>query len=203
MKSDVTNDLKQLMAPLDPASPQRISDARLDMEAPPVEEILRRAHSATPSARPARFARAAWSRKRVLRWAVPGGLAVLAGGVVAATALLGSSPASVHNEVRCYSVGRLADDVHQYTDTTVASAPGQAQPDNAGRVGAALDSCSALWRIGLIQPGKIVTDAATMPSDQPVPHLAACVLTSGEAAVLPGDDHTCANLGLPRLADRQ
>ena len=66
-----------------------------------------------------------------------------------------------------------------------------------------LDACSALWQIGLIQPGKVVTDAAASPGDHTVPALAACVLPSGEAAVFPGDATTCARLDLRTLTDRK
>lgn len=73
----------------------------------------------------------------------------------------------MHNLVRCYSVGQPTDDVHQYTDTSAVSKPGQALPDGSDRVSAALDSCSLLWKIGLIQPGKIDRDAVSYPGDRP------------------------------------
>jgi hypothetical protein len=204
MSIEVASDLEHLMGPLDPASSQRISDSSLRAQAPPVGEILRRAHAAASAEIPTTAARGSWNRKRLARWGVPGVLVALAGGAIAATTVLGSAPASTRDMVRCYSVGHLTGDTHQYTDTAMATATGQAAaPDASATVGAAVDSCSALWRIGLIQPGKVAPDVASNPGDAAVPNLVACVLNSGEAAVLPGDDSACRNLGLAKLADRK
>jgi hypothetical protein len=38
-------------------------------------------------------------------------------------------------------------------------------------------------------------------TDHPIPPLVACTLDNGVAAVFPGDEQTCARLGLPRLAE--
>jgi hypothetical protein len=127
-------------------------------------------------------------------------LALAGGGAIAATTLLGSTPASQHNLVRCYSDAKLSAD---YTDTSVATAPGAAPTDISATVTAAVDACGGLWQAGVVQPGRIGAPSA-QPGDGGVPPLTACVLDTGQAAVLPGKDpQLCQNLGLARLADKR
>jgi len=185
------------MAPLDPAAPDRLAAERLLADVPSARQLM--VHAEPTTAR-----RTPWTRRRMVRWAAPGVVIALAGGAVAAAEALGSSPASVKGEVRCYSVQQLTDNTRQYTDTTQAAVGNQAPPDQSATVAAALDACSALWQIGFIQPGKIVTDVANSGSagQRTVPSLAACVLSSGEAAVFPGDSSTCARLDLQVLSNR-
>jgi hypothetical protein len=130
-------------------------------------------------------------------------LAVAAvGGSIAAATLQHSSPAAPTGMVRCYSLDRTSVDSHQYTDTSMAAAAGTSATDPSGTVTAAIEACSALWQIGLVQPGAIVPEAAASQTTHTVPDLVACVLPGGQAAVFPGDTQTCHRLGLPRLADR-
>jgi hypothetical protein len=117
--------------------------------------------------------------------------------------LLDATPASTPGLVRCYSVAALTGDPHQFTDTAMAAADGQAPADISARVDDAVGACAGLWQIGLIQNGQIVPDAAAgNQPDHVVPPLVACVLPNGVAAVFPGNDQTCRTLGLARLADR-
>jgi hypothetical protein len=195
MNTDVIQELRQLMGPLDPAAPHRISDQRLEASAAPVPDLLRRASSYGPDRRIA-------GNRRARRWALVGAVAILAGGSLAAAKLLNSTPAAAQAVVRCYTVASLTEDASQFTDTATASVPGQTAPDISATVAAAVDACAALWRIGLLQNGRMVPEALASPGTYPVPQLTACVLPDGLAAVLPGDDQTCHVLGLPRLADR-
>ncbi|MFE9500765.1 hypothetical protein [Streptomyces collinus] len=150
------------------------------------------------------------SRRRLV-FAVPTTLIALAGGAIAATTLIGSSPASETNSVRCYSAAALSA---QYSRTSVAeTTSGTSTADISATVAAALNACAGLWEASLVQSGKAGTptvqpgEPLTIPPATPgqgkVPHLRACVLESGEAAVFPGTDRNlCQNLGLAQLADR-
>ncbi|MDX3022924.1 hypothetical protein [Streptomyces acidiscabies] len=138
------------------------------------------------------------TRRRLAYAAAPVALVALAGGAVAATSLLGSSPASEPGTVRCYSAASLDS---PYTDTAMAQTTGQISPtDISATVTAAIRTCTSLWDAAVIQPGKIGTPAAAGQDPGTTPALIACVLENGVAAVLPGKG--CQDLGLAQLADK-
>lgn len=182
-----------LVATVNPVCEERVPDAVLLAAALPAATIVQVAGEQLPAAR---------SRRRLaLRLGLPVAIGLAAGGAVAATFLASSAPATIRNEVRCYSVGQLSNDTRQYTDTAMASSPGHPATDGSASAAAAIGACSGLWQSGFIRPGIIGA-----PQDQglhPAPRLVACVLGNGEAAVLPGNARTCQDLGLPDLAARR
>lgn len=119
----------------------------------------------------------------------------------AAFAFLPSEHASVHDSVRCY--GRVSADTrggYPGTDVGIASAMGMPPSDVAAT---AVSSCAAVWRAGLLtaagasrpnHPGNEFAAPAA------VPQLTACVLSSGQAAVYPGRQSICEQLGIHPLA---
>jgi hypothetical protein len=176
-----------------------------------LEDHLMRETEQNPAAAPAGSASPRRSRRRLACFLVPGALIALAGSAVAATEVMGSSPASLSDSVRCYSADRLNA---QYTGTSMTAATrGASLTGISSTVTSAVNACAGLWASTLVQPGKSGPptvrpgDRLTIPSAKPgqgkVPPLTACVLESGEAAVYPGNDRKlCQNLGLAELADR-
>ncbi len=75
--------------------------------------------------------------------------------------------------VACHSDARLASDIY------VVSQPATISPA----------ACGPAWTSGLL------VNADTEPGD--VPNLVGCTLQSGVLGVFPGDEQTCADLGLP------
>ncbi|GAA1982984.1 hypothetical protein [Catenulispora subtropica] len=205
--TDAIRDLEELMAPLDPASRSRVSDEQLLRDAPSAHAFLRDAVAVPSTGVKGLKVGPGWSRKRVLTWAMPGLAVAVAGGTVAAAALRDHKPATVPNTVRCFSVDHVTQENRQYTDTAPAAQPGLAPQDQSAAVAAAVDACSGLWKIGLLVPGHADNTAALAhqeTNDFPVPHLVACVLDSGQAAVFPSaDGQLCRSLGLSQLSDRK
>jgi hypothetical protein len=158
--------------------------------------------SAVP-ARPRRFG--GWRR-----WLVAGVVAATLAGGGTAAAYVAYAPATETSLVRCYTKASLeggnspvygSDVVHvsmmsvRGATPTVSATPAD-QPDP-------IEECSWMWRDGLLVPGSrgTIRDIPANPTPtHPVPPLVACTLHNGIAAVFPGDDSTCAALGLPRLA---
>jgi hypothetical protein len=157
---------------------------------PPAQKAIRRAQLAALVSAP---------RRRipgVLRWATVGVAlcGVFTGGVATATML--QAPATVRDEVRCYSAARL-DESDSFTGVTLSGITGRDEASDAA--GDAVRLCAAMWRQGVLAP----EGSARMPSDTPgmqAPSLVGCTLDKGIAAVFPGDADVCARLGLPKLA---
>jgi hypothetical protein len=128
-----------------------------------------------------------------------GASVLMFGGAAAAYVALKPAAVPVADQTRCYSKASLKGGDHDFYGTTV----GQAVPVAGQRKAeAAVDMCSALWRQGLLTlNSKEVGKPAENRDDYPVPALVACTLDNGIAAVLPGDEQTCARLGLPRLQE--
>ena len=104
------------------------------------------------------------------------------------------APATDTSFAQCFSAASLDSLGTTVTTASTSADPGPQAVD-------ALEGCSTVWRAGLMtlgQPGLV--DRATLATDAPVPDLVACRLDSGAAGVFPGDDRTCFELGLPRLA---
>lgn len=202
---DLAELARLLPAPGDPVLPP---DRRLRLEEHLMSEIQQQHTRTHADTRP----EGRRPRRRLAFIAGSAALVLLGGGAIAATTLLGDEPASVGNSVRCYSAAKLTDTPHT---TTAMAGPGTGAPatDISATVDAAIRACAGLWEAGLIEAGKLPAPTArpgeplVIPSAAPgqgrVPLLTACRLDSGEAAVLPGDDRTCQNLGLPRLADQR
>ncbi len=127
-----------------------------------------------------------------------GGAVLLVGGTAAAT-YVAFRPATVPvaDQTRCYTKATLdgGDDFFGTTVTVAYAADAPRTPASA------LTTCADLWRQGLLHLGTKAVDAPDPGHEYPVPPLVACVLDSGVAAVFPGDDRTCALLGLSQLAE--
>jgi hypothetical protein len=133
-----------------------------------------------------------WARRSVIISSILGVAVVASGGTALAMALIKPAPVTDKGVARCYSVATYHSG-NKFPGTTIVEATSAAGP---GRVLAAVDTCSALWRAGILQPG--VKTAVNRPtqSTYPVPALVGCTLPGGAAAVFPGDAQTCTRLGL-------
>lgn len=192
-----------LPAPGDPALPP---DRRLLLEEHLMREIR---HDDTPATSTPSTATRPTRRRRGVYLAASGGLMALAGGAVAATTLMGSSPAS-EDSVRCYSAASLSALFN--STSTAEPVSGAPAADNGVTVAGAIERCAGLWAAGLVEPGKVghptvppggqLVIPSAVPGEGKVPPLTACVLESGEAAVFPGGKNKlCQSLGLARLVD--
>jgi hypothetical protein len=122
------------------------------------------------------------------------GVCVLGGGATAAYSAISQAHVTDHAVARCYSsdVYVSGDD---FPGTTIAEPDSK---DGHGSVTSALEGCAAVWRAGILRIGANGATAAPVESNNfPVPHLFACVMPNGQAAVFPGTQETCATLGLP------
>jgi hypothetical protein len=136
-----------------------------------------------------------WWRKRRN---VTGGLVVAlivatGGGTAAAYAYLHPRPVTDRGSARCYSEAVYTRG-SSFPGTTIAQAT---TTGNLGSVQDALDTCAALWRVGLLRLGSpSVIPPAAKSSTYPVPELVGCTLSNGVAAVFPGPPDTCDQLGI-------
>lgn len=142
------------------------------------------------------------SRRRRIRWAVPGAVAalMLTGGVAVAAYVV-SQPATVREQVHCYTEA----DVNGYRSDG-AGATAEGKPADVADEAVAL--CRQLWEFGVLTEGPAAAQAPPPEQDpkagQPAikrvaPPLVACVVSDGVAGVFPGDAATCARLNLPEL----
>lgn len=93
-------------------------------------------------------------------------------------------------QARCYTVASLA--------TTKYMAIAEASTSiTRAEVRSALEVCAALYRQGILRPGRRVNYSVHTATRFPVPPLVACTLPGGIAAVFPGGRSTCAGLDLP------
>ena len=123
------------------------------------------------------------------------GIAFIAvvGSAAAGITLLRSSPVTDRTKARCYTVTTLGSG-DTFSGTTI-SAPGT--PGSTAQVNNAIATCSDFWRQGFLLAGKTGIQRPSPHTSNPVPGLVACTLSSGIAGVFPGDQDTCASLGLP------
>jgi hypothetical protein len=133
-----------------------------------------------------------WSRRGTIIGAGIGIVAIGSGGTALALSLIKPAPVTDTSVARCYSVV-TRDTGTTFPGTTIAE---PSSTEGAGRVLAAVETCSAVWRAGILQLG--VRTAVNRPtnSQYPVPALVGCTLPDGIAAVFPGDAQTCEQLGL-------
>ena len=141
------------------------------------------------------------------RWTVVAAVtaAALTGATAAAAySALTPEPATVSDSARCYStVSSDTGDGFPGTTVSVAAPAGELRPSTPD---AALATCADLWQRGfLTAAGFQAPDVPNgpdglPPASHPLPQLTACVLPGGQAAVYPGTDAVCAELGLPLLA---
>jgi hypothetical protein len=141
-------------------------------------------------------------RRPAMAGAFVAGGALLATGTAYAVDALSPQPATVHDIAYCYPSASLDG---PRSGVAVATVPGQPPADVASN---AIRLCEGVWRLGGVQKfGPPDADGyVTMPTPDPnvtVPHMVACVLPSGEAAVFPGDAGTCGSLDLPPLEQQQ
>jgi hypothetical protein len=141
-----------------------------------------------------------WRAHRPARYAtvVAGASALLIGGAAAAYVAFKPPTVPVADQTRCYTKASLAGGDKDFFGTTVAQAW---SADGTRDARSAVEVCSALWRQGLLQLGSKRVGGPDTGTDHPIPPLVACTLDNGIAAVFPGDQQTCARLGLPRLAE--
>jgi hypothetical protein len=140
--------------------------------------------------------RTRWWRKRrnVIGGFVVALLVATSGGTAAAYAYLHPRPVTNKGYARCYS--ELVDvRGSNFPGTTIAqaTATGSGSP---GLVSDALDTCAALWRVGLLRLGSPSVSPPKGGASYPVPALVGCTLSSGVAAVFPGPPSGCNQLGL-------
>lgn len=131
-------------------------------------------------------------RRRLRRVTVVSGIAALAlagGGTAVAFRVFGSAPVTNHDTARCYSKAST-DFGTSFPGTTIAAL----KPNGGGgdQVVAPISMCAQAWEVGLLW-GKA---SDPTPRTYPVPHLVGCVLPDGTAAVFPGPDGLCQDLGL-------
>jgi hypothetical protein len=151
-------------------------------------------YTTRPSRRP-------WITRNTTRFAIiaSGASALLIGGTAAAYVAFRPAGVPIADQTRCYTKASLEGGDRNFFGTTVTLGR---SADGTRTATSAVELCSALWRQGLLQLGsKQVGGPDAGQTSHPVPPLVACTLDNGVAAVFPGDDQTCARLGLPRLAD--
>jgi hypothetical protein len=120
-------------------------------------------------------------------------LAVVLGSAAAGMTLLRSAPVTDKTTARCYTATVVGNgDI--FTGTTIF-APGT--PGSTAQVNSAITTCTDLWRQGFLLSGKSGMQRSTPNTANPVPALVACTLPNGIAGIFPGDQNTCASLGLP------
>lgn len=128
------------------------------------------------------------------------GIALGAAAGVAAVIIVPAAPDAVQHSVRCFEADSLsANYVDLGTSPATASASGETFAQ--GRADPQ-ELCSLAWRGGLLGQASLPADPNT--SDFPVPALALCRLTSGQAAAFPdaqqrGSAAVCEELGLTRV----
>lgn len=136
------------------------------------------------------------SRRPRIVAAVAGVVILAASGTAVAYGQLSHAPVTDRSSARCYSsaVYVAGDD---FPGTTVAAA---SQAAGTARVNSAIDACAAVWRAGILRPGRqgVIRKPSLNRTTAvyPVPHLFSCVMADGAAAVFPGR-RSCAAVGLP------
>lgn len=150
-------------------------------------------------------ARAPGPRRRALTIIALAVVGVTGATAAAAYTVLGPERATTRDSARCYSkVSSDTGDGFPGTTLAVAAAQGQSAGDTPP---VALEACANLWRRAFLTPqGFAAPDVKNGPDGQPpeigpAPPLVACVLHSGQAAVYPGTQAVCEQLGLPLLAE--
>lgn len=163
---------------------------------PPSRMLARQQRLERHVAEPGRRRWATRTTTRTVAIAV-GASALLLGGTAGAYVAFKPATVPVADGTRCYSKATL-DGGDDFYGTTVIQA---FRADGTRNAATAIDACSGLWKQGFLKPGQKEVGRPANGEDHPVPHLVACTLDNGMAAVFPGDDGTCAKLGLPRLAE--
>ncbi|MGL4745074.1 MAG: hypothetical protein ACRCXL_11885, partial [Dermatophilaceae bacterium] len=131
-------------------------------------------------------------------WIVGGvaaaGVAVAGGAVVSGT----FSTAPDRSLVRCHTTTDLGRS-EEFDGTSVAAA----DADGVVTLDRAVAACADLWRQGVLTADAAQPDGPGEPGapDAVVPDLVGCVDPDGFAAVFPGRDGLCVNLGLDSLVE--
>jgi hypothetical protein len=166
------------MKPLGDLPPRRVfPDTALSSRIQIIERHIARSERPRPG------------RRRSRQLAVVGFAVALCATATAAAVYTAWAPATLPNEVRCYAVASL-----EFGDNFPGTTTIQSENATTGEIDlvlSAVEQCASLWRQGFVVEGV---------GTQPVPNLVACVLPEGAAAVFPGEDDTCRQLGLPRLS---
>jgi hypothetical protein len=123
---------------------------------------------------------------------VVSGAVVLGGGTAAVAYVTARKPeVPPMEQTQCYTKATL--------DGDYAKQAGVVTRDHSAR--SAVQVCTLLWKAGALRLDSTQDGKASDNREYPVPPLTACVLSNGVAAVFPGDDKTCAGLGLPHLVE--
>jgi hypothetical protein len=168
----------QYLPPTRDLPPARIAAMRAELEA-----FVTREEPATR-----------WWRKRRT---ITGGFVVAlivttGGGTAAAYAYLHPRAVTDKGSARCYSEFVNVRGSN-FPGTTIAQATSTGSP---GSVQDALDTCAALWQVGLLRLGSPSVIPPKAGASYPVPALVGCTLSNGVAAVFPGPSNGCDELGL-------
>lgn len=162
------------------------------------KRLLRQLVSSQPVSHP--------RRRRLL---VVGALAAvgLTGGTAAAAySILAPQRAPQRDTARCYAtISHDTGDGFPGTTVAIAAPTRGARPQVPPL---AVQTCAQLWhrgfltRAGFKAPSGPLGPDGLPPANHRIPPLVACVLHSGQAAVFPGNPHTCDDLQLPALRER-
>ncbi|MFC6092439.1 hypothetical protein [Saccharothrix lopnurensis] len=142
--------------------------------------------------------------RRAVRWAVPGAvvLCALTGGVAVA-AYVAARPATVREQVRCYTEADVGGHRGDAVGVTLEGRPADVADE-------AVSLCAELWGLGALTAGPASAQVAPQEHDpkagppvakHAVPALVACVVSDGVAGVFPGGPDLCRRLGLPELRE--
>ncbi len=139
------------------------------------------------------------ARRHGRRWLIVSAGVAAAAIASAAAAVIIDRPATVRDELRCYSVADVGDIDGSFPGVSLVRVGQDGKAEDVAS--AAISRCADLWRLKMLREGQRQPGEPDErnPNGQ-VPPLVACTLSNGIAAVFPGREGTCEGLGLPRLA---
>lgn len=133
-------------------------------------------------------------RRRSMVIAMAAGTIALAGVGTAAALGVFSAPPSDRTVAYCYGSTDLSQGPANRFEFAVVDESGTGDAAVRG-----IEICSSYWRSGMLPagPGQDPGGSGNGEPARPVPPLTACVMTTGQLAVFPGNPATCGELGLP------
>jgi hypothetical protein len=176
---------------------------------PGLPEDVRAAHKKTLRAQiaadPATSTTSAHTGARPRRRWRPGGITLLAGGLLlvgagAATAFLTRAQPDDPEIVRCFSIAAPPFTSGAPGSYDASYGPGDGTLDQSAAL--AIELCGYGWAEGRLPWPETKPPGYTNPDPQPVAELQACILPDGIVGVFPGDQRTYTQLGLPESAAR-
>lgn len=118
-----------------------------------------------------------------------------AAGVGVAAAFGAFAEPTIRTLGHCYATVDLDEAAGNRTNFTLGSPGESTKPADTAAV--AVEVCQQTWREGRLHTSQPYVTEPDQEGSHPVPHLVACVLTTGEVGIFPGDGETCFQLGLP------